>query len=123
MSMAGREGRKTRGVKFGVALCFLAALFFVESKIAWAVVGNQSPTDVAAAKAQTADRSLGVPLRADVKQTIRDHATPTFDAAWTAAPTRTAPQLQLRDLLAARRQPRVPARIPFTQFVRPPPAR
>jgi hypothetical protein len=121
--MAGCGGRKTRGVNFGVALCFLAALFFVESKIAWAVVGNQCPTDIAAAKAQTADRSLGVPLRAEVKQTIRDHAMPTFAAAWIADPTRTAPPVQAKDLLAVRRQPRVPALIPFTQFVRPPPAR
>ncbi len=46
----------------GVALCFLAALFFVEAKTAWASGDQFTPTEIASAKACDANKAQVVSI-------------------------------------------------------------
>jgi hypothetical protein len=121
--MAASAGRKIRKGMFGIALCFLAALFFVEVKTAWADTGNHSPIDIAAAKARAVDRSQAVPERLQVKQPGCDHSAPAFSTVLDLTAFRLAPEFQRIALPLGQTLARIPASFPFAQFDRPPPAR
>ncbi len=72
----GADDAHIRRMKlFGMALCFLAALFFVEAKTAWASGDQFTPTEIAAVKVCDADR---IPIVA-------------FSDVQEAAPVRCAP--------------------------------
>ncbi len=107
---------------FGIALCFLAALFFVEAKTAWVVIGNHSPIDIASAKAQTADRGLAITAHLQIRQPANNHSAPTLPAHLALAALLLAPPRHLIELLAGRGLPRISACFPFAHFNRPPPA-
>jgi hypothetical protein len=55
--MAAAVARKTRVAAFGIALCFLAALFFVEAKTIWEFVGGHSAFSITSSKALAVERS------------------------------------------------------------------
>lgn len=63
--MAADVARKTRLGTFGIALCFLAALFFIEAKTTWVVFSGQIAAGISSSKTQTVD--LGQKAEADTK--------------------------------------------------------
>ena len=73
----GADAAQIKKVKLlGIAFCFLAALFFVEAKTAWAGGDQFTPTDIAAAKACDLDRIqiiavTATPQAAPAKYAIR----------------------------------------------------
>jgi len=121
--MAAYAGRTTRGMMFGIALCFLAALFFVEAKTTWADSSNHSPIDIAAAKAQAVDRSLTPPVFAPVKQSALEHPVPQMYAVVLALLAFLLAPVQRRANLLANGRRAYPAFFPFAHFDRPPPSR
>jgi hypothetical protein len=106
---------------FGIALCFLAALFFMEAKTAWASANNLLPTDIAASKAGTMDRSLVMPGLVQVKQPADDLSLPAFS---TLGPFsfRIDSIPQRMDLPVGQSPAHFPVSFPFAQFDLPPPS-
>lgn len=49
--MQADPAHRRKAKVLGAVFCFLAVLFFVEAKTAWAYTGHCSPADIAAAKA------------------------------------------------------------------------
>ena len=106
---------------FGIALCFLAALFFVEAKTAWVTIGNHSPTDIAAAKALAVERILATPLLSEAMQPVNGHTSMAFLAICAEAFSLPQPTQYRIDLLAGQNLRRISAFLSFAQFNRPPP--
>jgi len=121
--MGGRLGRTTRVTMLGIALCFLAALFFVEAKTTWADSTGLSPTSITAAKARAADRGLAAPAAFLNWQIVPHQKLPAVLPVLALIAFLMAAEQGTVYLLASSRQVRRTARVPIAHFNRPPPSR
>lgn len=121
--MAADVARKTRVVAFGIALCFLAVLFFVEAKTTWAAFSGQSSLGLSSTRAHSADSTQKIDIDSELGR-LSDQSPILLVGVITlfAAFAVLRPQLQMHGL---------PAFVPFdshddighSRFVRPPPSR
>src|ERR1700675_5058058 len=119
MAAPGRS--TTRRTYLGIALCLLAALFFVEAKTAWAANCNHSPSDIESAKAHTVDRSVATPLPTKFRRPVGDHSTFPRPAVLDRVALLPTPKLNRLDILPSRGPLRVSAFLLPAHYDRPPP--
>jgi len=121
--MAAVLARKIRVGTVGIALCFLATLFFVEAKTTWVAYGSQSTIGIASSKALAVDRSEAVFTDTEPTRPDQHFLSPILDLVVILSALLAAfASLRIRPHLG-RRLAYLPAYFAYAHSVRPPPAR